>query len=204
MLVGKTGYGPSCKQDDINALMVSLAKAGQARGAAEGRRSADLRPRRRGDRRLPGRRHRGRGRAGHHRGAGRGRPARHSADRPRRRRAALQYVTGHARERPLPADLDWRSLADPATTTAIYMPAKTLAALVDEGDRRRARSRKRPRVAIARATRPDQAVVSAARSRELPRLGASRIAGAAAGHDRANCRRLCSARGCVTKGDRRR
>src|SRR5262249_38828255 len=24
MLVGKTGYGPSCKQDDINALMVSL------------------------------------------------------------------------------------------------------------------------------------------------------------------------------------
>ena len=22
MLVGKTGYGPSCKQDDINALMV--------------------------------------------------------------------------------------------------------------------------------------------------------------------------------------
>ena len=29
MLVGKTGYGPSCKQDDINALMVSLAKAGR-------------------------------------------------------------------------------------------------------------------------------------------------------------------------------
>src|SRR4029077_20417176 len=26
MLVGKTGYGPSCKQDDINALMVNLAK----------------------------------------------------------------------------------------------------------------------------------------------------------------------------------
>jgi uroporphyrin-III C-methyltransferase / precorrin-2 dehydrogenase / sirohydrochlorin ferrochelatase len=29
MLVGKTGYGPSCKQDEINALMITLAKAGK-------------------------------------------------------------------------------------------------------------------------------------------------------------------------------
>ncbi len=29
MLVGKTGFGPSCKQDDINALMVSLARQGK-------------------------------------------------------------------------------------------------------------------------------------------------------------------------------
>ena len=29
MLVGKTGHGPSCKQDDINALMVSLARQGK-------------------------------------------------------------------------------------------------------------------------------------------------------------------------------
>ena len=29
MLVGKTGHGASCRQDDINALMVSLAKAGR-------------------------------------------------------------------------------------------------------------------------------------------------------------------------------
>ena len=29
ILVGKTGFGPSCKQDDINALMVSLAKQGK-------------------------------------------------------------------------------------------------------------------------------------------------------------------------------
>ena len=29
MLVGKTGHAPSCKQDDINALMVSLAKGGK-------------------------------------------------------------------------------------------------------------------------------------------------------------------------------
>ena len=29
MLVGKTGHGPSCKQDEINDLMVGLAKAGR-------------------------------------------------------------------------------------------------------------------------------------------------------------------------------
>ena len=29
LLVGKTGYGPSCKQDDINALMVGLARQGK-------------------------------------------------------------------------------------------------------------------------------------------------------------------------------
>ena len=57
MLVGKTGYGPSCKQDDINALMVSLAKSGTSRRAAQGRRPADLQPRRRGNRGLPRRRH---------------------------------------------------------------------------------------------------------------------------------------------------
>ncbi len=29
MLVGRTGHAPSCKEDDINALMISLAKAGR-------------------------------------------------------------------------------------------------------------------------------------------------------------------------------
>ena len=29
MMVGKTGHAPSCKQDEINALMVSLARAGK-------------------------------------------------------------------------------------------------------------------------------------------------------------------------------
>ena len=29
MLVGKTGHGPSCKQQDINRLMISLAKSGK-------------------------------------------------------------------------------------------------------------------------------------------------------------------------------
>src|SRR5207237_543663 len=29
MMVGKTGHGPACKQDEINALMVKLARAGK-------------------------------------------------------------------------------------------------------------------------------------------------------------------------------
>src|SRR5439155_2691323 len=29
MLVGKTGFKPSCRQDEINALMISLAQAGK-------------------------------------------------------------------------------------------------------------------------------------------------------------------------------
>jgi len=52
MLVGKTGYGPSCQQDEINALMIALAQGGQAVVRLKGRRPHDLRPRRRGDRGL--------------------------------------------------------------------------------------------------------------------------------------------------------
>ena len=34
MMVGKTGYGPSCKQEEINALMISLAKTGKRVGGS--------------------------------------------------------------------------------------------------------------------------------------------------------------------------
>ncbi len=59
----------------------------------------------------------------------------------------------------MPADIDWRALADPATTTAIYMPAKTLAALVAHAVAQ-GLDPQTPALAIARATRPDQAVVA--------------------------------------------
>ena len=139
MLVGKTGFGPSCKQEDINALMVSLAKQGKRVVRLKG-----------GDPLIFGR-------AGEEIEAcqaaniavdvvpgitaAQGAAARLGiplTDRKHARR--LQYVTGHASDGALPADLDWQSLADPATTTAIYMPTRTLAALVDESDRRRSRS----------------------------------------------------------------
>ena len=34
MLVGKTGHGPSCKQEQINAMMVTMARAGASRWCA--------------------------------------------------------------------------------------------------------------------------------------------------------------------------
>ena len=38
----------------------------------------------------------------------------------------LQFVTGHSHHGALPDDLDWQAIADPAVTTVIYMPRKTL------------------------------------------------------------------------------
>jgi uroporphyrin-III C-methyltransferase/precorrin-2 dehydrogenase/sirohydrochlorin ferrochelatase len=159
MLVGKTGFGPSCKQEDINALMVSLAKQGKrvvrlkggdplifGRAAEEidaceaANIAFDV---------VPGIT------------AAQGAAARLGiplTDRKHARR--LQYVTGHAHNGQLPADFDWESLADPATTTAIYMPVRTLAALVEKAVAEGLDPRT-PALAIARATRPDQAVVSA-------------------------------------------
>ena len=159
LLVGKTGFGPSCKQEDINALMVSLASQGKRVVRLKG-----------GDPLIFGR-------AGEEldacKAAGiaveivpgitaaQGAAARLGlplTDRKHSRR--LQYITGHARNGQLPDDIDWRSLADPTTTTAIYMPVHTLSALVARAVAE-GLDPSMPSAAIARATRPDQAVVAA-------------------------------------------
>ncbi|MFZ0403912.1 MAG: uroporphyrinogen-III C-methyltransferase, partial [Pseudolabrys sp.] len=159
MLVGKTGFGPSCKQEDINALMVGLAKQGKrvvrlkggdplifGRAAEEidackaANIAVDV---------VPGIT------------AAQGAAARVGiplTDRKSARR--LQYVTGHAKNGAVPSDLDWQSLADPTTTTAVYMPTRTLAALVERATAE-GLDPQTPALAIARATRPDQAVVTA-------------------------------------------
>src|SRR5665213_1975969 len=159
LLVGKTGFGPSCKQEDINALMVSLAKQGKRVVRLKG-----------GDPLIFGR-------AGEEldacKAAGiaaeivpgitaaQGAAARLGVsltDRNFSRR--LQYVTGHARNGKLPDDVDWRALADPATTTAIYMPVRTLGALVTRA-LAEGLDPATPSAAIARATRPDQSEIFA-------------------------------------------
>jgi uroporphyrin-III C-methyltransferase / precorrin-2 dehydrogenase / sirohydrochlorin ferrochelatase len=167
MLVGKTGFGPSCKQEDINALMVSLARQGKRVVRLKG-----------GDPLIFGR-------AAEEIAAC---EAAHIAvdvvpgitaaqgaaatlrlpltDRKQARR--LQYVTGHARSGSLPSNLDWQSLADPSTTTAIYMPTRTLAALVEKATAE-GLDPQTPALAIARATRPDQATITAPIC-ELPSL----------------------------------
>jgi uroporphyrin-III C-methyltransferase/precorrin-2 dehydrogenase/sirohydrochlorin ferrochelatase len=94
----------------------------------------------------------------------------------RKQARRLQYVTGHASDGELPGDIDWNSLADPATTTAIYMPVKTLMALtaaaIAEGLDPRT-----PALAIARATRPDQAVIAAPVAELAARLAQDNLAG---------------------------
>jgi uroporphyrin-III C-methyltransferase/precorrin-2 dehydrogenase/sirohydrochlorin ferrochelatase len=160
MLVGKTGYGPSCKQDEINALMVSLARQGKRvvrlKGGDPlifGRASEELDACRAAGipvEVVPGIT------AAQGAAASLGIPL---TDRGHARR--MQYITGHARNGALPDDIDWRSLADPTATTAVYMPVKTLAALVAHAVEQ-GLDPATPALAIARATRPDQATVTAA------------------------------------------
>ncbi len=159
MLVGKTGFGPSCKQDDINALMVALAKQGKRVVRLKGgdplifaRASEEIAACAAADipvEVVPGIT------------AVQGAAARLGlplTDRDHARR--LQFLTGHAKDGSLPGDIDWRSLADPATTTAIYMPTRTLAALVQRA-LAEGLDPATPALAISRATRPDQAAVAA-------------------------------------------
>ena len=159
LLVGKTGFGPSCEQEDINALIVGLAKQGKRVVRLKG-----------GDPLIFGR-------AGEEIEACRAENIRVEVvpgisaaqgaaaslalpltDRNHARR--LQYVTGHAKDGRLPADIDWKSVADPATTSAIYMPTRTLVALIARATAE-GLDPSTPAVAVARATLPDQAVVAA-------------------------------------------
>jgi uroporphyrin-III C-methyltransferase / precorrin-2 dehydrogenase / sirohydrochlorin ferrochelatase len=157
MLVGKTGYGPSCKQDEINALMITLARSGKRVVRLKG-----------GDPMIFGR-------AGEEiaacRNAGipievvpgvtaaQGAAARLGVSLTQRRDARrLQYVTGHAENGRLPRDLDWASLADPAVTTVVYMPKRTIAELAAQA-MAHGLPAGTPAVAVADATRPDETIV---------------------------------------------
>jgi uroporphyrin-III C-methyltransferase/precorrin-2 dehydrogenase/sirohydrochlorin ferrochelatase len=158
LLVGKTGHRPSCKQDDINALMVCLAEAGK--------RVVRLKA---GDPMIFGR-------AGEEIdaleragiafdvvpgiSAAQGAAASLEVSLTERGLARrVQLVTGHARDGQLPQDLDLAALADPKATTAVYMPLGTLGALVErlldasvEADR--------PVCAVFNATRPNERIVA--------------------------------------------
>jgi len=159
MLVGKTGHKTSCRQDDINALMISLAKAGRRVVRLKG-----------GDPMIFGRAD---AEIAACRAAGvavevvpgittaQGAASRLLASLTRRGQARrLQYITGHGHDGKLPVDIDWHSVADPAVTTVVYMPTKTLpelvAAAVGHG-----LDPATPAVAVERATRADERVIAA-------------------------------------------
>jgi uroporphyrin-III C-methyltransferase/precorrin-2 dehydrogenase/sirohydrochlorin ferrochelatase len=125
--VGKRGHGDSCRQDDINHLMVRLAR--------NGRHVVRLKS---GDPMIFGR-------AGEEielleRNAipvevvpgitsasamaarlGVSLTHRHSAH-------SVRFVTGHNSAGELASDLDWRALADPRTTLVVYMGGRTVKA----------------------------------------------------------------------------
>ena len=175
MMVGKTGYGPSVKQSDINALIVSLAGQGKHVVRLKG-----------GDPGIFGR-------AGEEieacQGAGlpvtivpgisaaQGAAAALGLSLTHRDHARrLQFVTGHARSGDLPEDLDWRAMADPAATTVIYMARATLAGFRDRAIAA-GLDPDTPAIAVQSATRPDEARVRATiatlpeRLHELPKGG---------------------------------
>lgn len=124
MLVGKRGHRASCKQDDINAMMLKLARQGKhvvrlksgdpmifgrageeidvltARGIR-----VDIVPSITSASAMAA----SLGISLTHRGSA------HS----------LRFVTGHSRDGSLPETLDWRGLADPETTLVVYMGGRT-------------------------------------------------------------------------------
>lgn len=136
MLVGKRGGRTSCKQEDINAMMISLAKAGKNVVRLKG-----------GDPMIFGR-------------AGEEIAQLREAGIPvdlvpgitsalamasqlgvslthRDHAQSVRFVTGHARNGELPTEIDWKSIADPKTTTIFYMGGRTSAQisqkLISEG-----------------------------------------------------------------------
>jgi uroporphyrin-III C-methyltransferase / precorrin-2 dehydrogenase / sirohydrochlorin ferrochelatase len=159
MMVGKTGYGPSCRQDEINAMMVTFAKAGKRVVRLKG-----------GDPMIFGR-------------AGEEIEACHAAGIPvevvpgitaaqgaasrlgvsltaRTLARRVQCITAHGSNGRLPSDIDWNSLADPSATTVVYMPKRTLAELATIA-MANGLAPDTPAIAVASATRPEELVVPA-------------------------------------------
>jgi len=157
--VGKKGRGPSCRQTDINAQIVALAVSGETvvrlKGGDPlifGRATEEIEACRAAD--IPVEIVPGISAAqGAAAALGFSLTERHVARR-------IQYVTGHGSDGELPQDIDWPAIADAMATTVIYMPRGTLdrfvARAIDEG-----LDPLTPAVAIAAATREDQAYVSA-------------------------------------------
>jgi uroporphyrin-III C-methyltransferase/precorrin-2 dehydrogenase/sirohydrochlorin ferrochelatase len=128
VLVGKSGRRPSCKQDDINSLMVRLAKSGKRVVRLKagdpmifGRVGEEIAALRRASvpfEIVPG--------ITAVQGAAAGLEI-SLTERAGARR--VQFITGHAHDGRLPANLDLGALIDPSSTTAVYMPLGTLPTL---------------------------------------------------------------------------
>ena len=127
--VGKRGYRPSCKQDEITAQMIALAREGKHVVRLKG-----------GDPMIFGRANEeidGLAAAGIPVHVVPGVTAALGAaaslgisltERTLARR--LQFITAHAKDGRLPEDIDWRALCDPQASSVVYMGVRTMDALV--------------------------------------------------------------------------
>jgi len=154
MLVGKRGGRESCKQEDINALMLSFAR--------QGKRVVRLKA---GDPSVFGR-------SGEEiealaaagiavslvpgitaasaLAAGTATSLTH-----RDHAQAVRFVTGHSRKGVLPENLDWRALADGSTTTMFYMGGRTAPAIAEQLMAHGMRA-DMPVIVAANVSRPDE------------------------------------------------
>ena len=134
--VGKRGYKPSCTQEDISALIVTLAQEGKRvvrlKGGDPmifGRANEEIAALRAAGipvEIVPG-----------VTSAGAAAAALQASLTERDVARRVQFITAHGRDGKLPRDLDWGALADPRATTVVYMGVKTLSelaqALMDKG-----------------------------------------------------------------------
>lgn len=175
--VGKSGNGPSCKQQDINDQMVELARSGEIvvrlKGGDPlvfGRATEEIAACRAAGVEvavIPGI------------SAAQGAAASLLFSLTERRHARrVQYVTGHGADGKLPRDIDWASIADRKATTVLYMPKKTLAEFVRKAIAG-GLDPQTPAIAIASATLPDETHVGG-RIANLPELASHLPAGAPA------------------------
>lgn len=130
MLVGKRGGRKSCRQEDINEMMIKLAKAGKnvvrlksgdpmIFGRA-GEEIARLQDEGIVVSSIPGIT------AGVAMASALGISLTH-----RDHAQSVRFVTGHCRKGTLPDDVDWRAIADPKATTVFYMARGTAGQIAD-------------------------------------------------------------------------
>jgi len=191
--VGKSGYAPSCRQEDINQLMVALAASGWQVvrlksgdplifGRAE-EEIAALETASIAYEVIPGI------------SAAQGAAARLKVPLTRRRGARrFQVITGHAANGGLPDDFDWAGLADANAMTAVYMPKGTIRALCSELIAR-GLAPGHPVTAVFDATRHSETVICATLATLPDRLAAAArdapcivLIGAALGDSRTSVR----------------
>lgn len=173
--VGKSGRGPSCKQDDINAMLIELAAGGEnvvrLKGGDPlifGRASEEIEACRAAGIEVsvvPGI------------SAAQGAASSLLISLTERRQARrVQFVTGHGADGKLPKDIHWSGVADPKVTTVLYMPRKTLAEFVKNA-LRHGLDPATPAIAIASATLPEESHIAGSVA-EIGALAANLAAGA--------------------------